>query len=65
VAFSAGCLCRKEEMHYASHRIATSRWGSGFAAGWIDGDDWKVFLVHKVGGRWIWQSDLKVWTPPK
>jgi hypothetical protein len=65
VAFSAGCLCRKEEMDYASHRLATSRWGSGFAAGWIDGDDWKVFLVHKVGGRWIWQSDLTIWTPPK
>lgn len=62
-AFSAGCLCQKEAMGYAAHRLATSRWGSGFAAGWVDGDDWKVFLVHRVGRRWIWQTDLKLYTP--
>jgi len=62
-AFSAGCLCRKDAMSYASARLATSRWGSGFAAGWVDGDDWKVFLVHRVGRRWIWQTDLKLYTP--
>lgn len=62
-AFSAGCLCQKEAMSYASSRLATSRWGSGFAAGWVDGDDWKVFLVHRVGSRWIWQTDLKLYTP--
>jgi len=62
-AFSAGCLCQKDAMAYASHRLATSRWGSGFAAGWVDGNDWKVFLVHRVGQRWIWTSDLKVYTP--
>lgn len=63
VAFSCGCLCQKEAMTYASHRLATSRWGSGFAAGWIDGNDWKVFLVHKVGGKWIWQTGLRVFIP--
>ena len=60
-AYSAGCLCLKDEMGYASHRLATSRWGSGFAAGWVDGDNWKAWLVHRVGNRWIWQTDLKVW----
>lgn len=64
-AFSAGCLCRKDAMAYASHRLATARWGSGFAAGWVDGNDWKVWLVHKVGKRWIWQTDLKLYTPRK
>lgn len=64
-AFSAGCLCVKEAMTYASHRLATSRWGSGFAAGWVDGNDWKVFLVHRVGTSWIWQTDLKVYTPKR
>lgn len=64
-AFSAGCLCQKEAMAYASMRLATSRWGSGFAAGWVDGADWKVWLVHKVGKRWIWQTDLKLYTPRK
>jgi hypothetical protein len=50
-------------MAYASHRLATSRWGSGFAAGWVDGKDWKVWLVHRVGSRWVWTTDLKVYTP--
>ncbi len=62
-AFSAGCLCQKDAMAYASHRLATSRWGSGFAAGWVDGKDWKVWLVHRVGSRWVWTTDLKVFTP--
>lgn len=63
-AFSAGCLCRKEDMAYASHRLASSRWGLGFAAGWVDGDQWKVWLVHRISpGRWIWQTDLKIYSP--
>lgn len=62
-AFSAGCLCQKEAMAYAAHRLATSRWGSGFVAGWVDGTDWKIWLVHKVGRKWVWTSELKVYTP--
>ena len=64
-AYSAGCLCLKEAMDYASNRLGTSRWGSGFAAGWVDGKDWKVWLVHKIGSKWVWQTDLKVWNPKK
>ena len=62
-AFSAGCLCQKEAMGYASHRLATARWGSGFVAGWVDGNDWKAWLVHKVGKRWVWQTGLRQFTP--
>jgi hypothetical protein len=63
-AFSAGCLCRKDEMDYASHRLATSRWGSGFVAGFVTkGGDYKAWLVHKMGGVWIWQTELKTFTP--
>ena len=62
-AFSAGCLCLKDEMAYASARLATSRWGSGFASGWIDGEDWGVTLIHKVGKKWVWQKDLRFFTP--
>lgn len=62
-AFSAGCLCRKADMTYSKNRLATSRWGSGWVAGWVDGDNYKAFLVHKVGKRWIWSSDLRVYTP--
>jgi hypothetical protein len=62
-AFSAGCLCLKEEMGYAAHRLATARWGSGFVAGWVDGQDYKAHLIHKVGKRWVWSADLTFFTP--
>jgi len=64
-AYSAGCLCIKDAMSYASHRLATSRWGNGFAYGYVDGNDWKVWLAHRVGKNWVWQSDLHIWTPKK
>ena len=62
-AFSAGCLCRKTAMIYAKNRLATSRWGSGFVAGIIDGNEYKAWLVHKIGGRWVWFKDLVFYTP--
>lgn len=64
-AFSAGCLCLKDEMGYASHRLATARWGSGWVAGWVDGNNWKAWLVHKVGDQFVWQKDLRFYTPRK
>lgn len=63
-AFSAGCLCRKEDMAYSAQRLATARWGSGFVAGFVTaGGDYKAWLVHKMGGQWIWTKDLKTFTP--
>ena len=62
-AFSAGCLCLKDEMGYAAHRLATARWGSGWVAGWVDGNNWKAWLVHKVGDPFVWQKDLRFYTP--
>jgi len=63
-AFSAGCLCLKDEMAYATHRLAHSRWGSGFVAGFVtSGGDWKAWLVHKMGDQWIWQTELKTFKP--
>ena len=64
-AFSAGCLCQKDAMAYASHRLASARWGSGFVAGWVDGANWKAWLVHKVGDQWVWQTGLRFYTPRK
>jgi len=63
-AFSAGCLCRKDEMSYAAHRLATSRWGSGWVAGFVTaGGQYKAWLCHKMGKEWIWQTDIKTFTP--
>ena len=63
-AFSAGCLCLKDEMGYASHRLATARWGSGFVAGFVTaGGQYKAWLVHKMGDQWIWQTELKTFKP--
>jgi len=62
-AFSAGCLCQKQAMTYAKNRLATSRWGSGFVAGIIDGTEYKAWLVHKIGGRWVWFQNLHFFNP--
>jgi hypothetical protein len=62
-AFSAGCLCQKDAMTYASHRLASARWGSGFVAGWVDGNNYKAWLVHKVGDQWVWQTGLRFYSP--
>jgi hypothetical protein len=63
-AFSAGCLCDKEP-GYATARLGTSRWGSGWVAGWVQGNDWKIWLCHKVGDRWFFQTDFKLWQPKR
>jgi hypothetical protein len=52
-------------MAYSSMRLATSRHGQGFAYGFVDGNDWKVWLAHRVGDNWVWQSDLNIWSPKK
>jgi hypothetical protein len=62
-AFSAGCLCI-DDMDYSSRNLASARHGSGFVAGFVTkGGDYKAWLVHKVGGVWIWQTELKTFTP--
>lgn len=63
-AFSAGCLCDKSP-GYASARLGTSRWGSGWVAGYVQGNDWKIWLCHKVGDRWFFQTDFKLWEPKR
>lgn len=65
-AFMAPCMARIEEMLYSENWLGTSRWNNGWIAGWIDGTDYKVWIIHRVGsGRWHWQSDLRTYTPPK
>lgn len=54
VGFSGGCLCKKEAMHYAKTRFATSKWGSGWLYGYVQGNDWKVWQAHKVGKKFIY-----------
>lgn len=62
-AYMSPCLCRIDEMEYASGYLNTARWNNGFIAGWISGDNCKAWIIHKVGGRWIWQTELKVYKP--
>lgn len=54
VGFSGGCLCRKEDMGYSKNRLATSKWGSGWLYGFVQGNDWKVWQAHKVGKQFIY-----------
>ena len=49
--------------HRLDNLIASS--GSGFVAGWVDGANWKAWLVHKVGDQWVWQTGLRFYSPRK
>ena len=54
VGFSGGCLCQKRAMDYAKNRLATSKWGSGWTYGFVQGKDWKVWQAHRVGKKFIY-----------
>lgn len=57
VGFSGGCLCKKKEMGYAKNRLATSKWGTGWVYGFVQGNNWKVWQAHKVGKEFIYSLD--------
>lgn len=57
VGFTGGCLCRKQDMGYAKNRLATSKWGSGWIYGFVQGNDWKVWQAHKVGKDFIYSIE--------
>lgn len=54
VGFSGGCVCLKGAMDYAKNRLATSKWGSGWTYGFVQGNDWKVWQAHRVGHKFIY-----------
>lgn len=54
VGFSGGCLCQKKAMAYAKNRLGTSKWGSGWTYGFVQGNDWKVWQAHRVGKKFIY-----------
>ena len=54
VGFSGGCMCQKKAMDYAKNRLATSKWGSGWTYGFVQGNDWKVWQAHRVGKQFIY-----------
>jgi hypothetical protein len=59
VGFSGGCLCKKQAMGYSKNRLATSKWGTGWTYGYIQGKNWKVWQAHKVGDKFIYSyTDL-------
>lgn len=57
VGFSGGCLCEKGLLTYAKNRLATSKWGSGWTYGFVQGNDWKVWQAHRVGKEFIYSIE--------
>jgi hypothetical protein len=54
VGFCGGCLCKKKFMSYAKNRLNTSKWGTGWIYGFVQGKDWKIWQAHKVGKKFIY-----------
>ncbi len=59
VGFCGGHLSRKREMRYAKNRLATSEWGTGWLCGYTQGDDWKIWQIHRVGEKFIYPQDAR------
>jgi hypothetical protein len=41
--------------------MGTAKWNNGFIAGWYMGNDWKAWIIHRIGKKWLWQTELKTW----
>lgn len=54
VGFCGGHLSRKKDMRYAKNRLNTSKWGTGWIYGYIQGKEWKIWQAHKVGKNFIY-----------
>jgi hypothetical protein len=59
VGFCGGHLSRKREMRYAKNRLATSEWGTGWLCGYTQGNDWKIWQIHRVGDKFIYPQDAR------
>ena len=58
------CSCANANMHKENARLKAKA-ERLIKAGWYQGNDWKAWIIHRIGNRWLWQSDLTLWTPPK
>jgi hypothetical protein len=64
-AYMSPCLARIDDLEYAQNYLGTAKWNNGFIAGWYMGNDWKAWIIHRIGKRWLWQTELKTWEHKK
>jgi hypothetical protein len=65
-ALMAPCLARIDDMHYSQNCLGTAQHDNGFIAGWFMGDEWRAWIIRRIGkDKWVWQTDLKVWSSKK
>ena len=57
--FSAGCLADFSTMHYAQHRLATSRWCNGWVFGVISKGGHKIWEAKKTGAKWLLPTGIR------
>lgn len=63
-AFMSPCLGRLDAFDYSENRLTAAKHNNGFIAGWFKGDEWKAWIIHRLGdGKWYWQTDIKTFTP--
>ena len=60
-AYMSPCLARIDDLAYSANYLGTAKWNNGFIAGWYMGNDWKAWIIHRIGKKWLWQTELKTW----
>ena len=63
-AYMSPALARLEDLDYSENTLSAAKHNNGFIAGWFKDDEWKAWIIHRVGdGKWYWQTDIKTFIP--
>ena len=53
-------------LEYSENTLSAAKHNNGFIAGWFKGNEWKAWIIHRLGdGKWYWQTDIKTFTPAR
>ena len=57
-------LAQLDLLEYSENTLSAAKHNNGFIAGWYKGNEWKAWIIHRLGdGKWYWQTDIKTFTP--
>jgi hypothetical protein len=63
-AYMAPALAQLDLLEYSENTLSAAKHNNGFIAGWYKGNEWKAWIIHRLGdGKWYWQTDIKTFTP--
>jgi hypothetical protein len=63
-AYMSPALAQLDLLDYSENRLTAAKHNNGWIAGWFKDQEWKAWIIHKLGdGKWYWQTEIKSFTP--